>query len=162
MINPPRNGEGDRAERGGGADSARVKHRTVGAATDNVRFARQLRRQMTLPEVLLWQQLRGRPNGFRFRRQFPIAGYVLDFACLERRLAIEVDGEVHAMGDRPERDGKRDAMLTDLGFETLRIAAVDVLKNLDGVLQYVIASCESRPLHQPAAGLPPRSGEELR
>jgi len=83
-------------ERGGEpcAEARRVRHRTVGAADANVRFARQLRRKMSLPEVVLWQQLRKRPAGIRFRRQFPCYGYVVDFACLERRLAIEVDARL--------------------------------------------------------------------
>ena len=166
MRNPPRNGEGDRPAKlgGGGADSARVHHRTVGAPEGNISFARHLRRNMTLPEVLLWQQLRKRPGGFRFRRQFPIAGYVLDFACLERRLGIEVDGETHSTGDQPKHDERRDSALARLGFETLRIPAVNVLNNLDGALQFVVLNCENRPLHHSAvpSGPPPRSGEELR
>ena len=116
---------------------------------------------MTLPEVLLWQQLQQRPVGFRFRRQYPARGYVLDFACLKRRLAIEVDGEAHSMGDTPQRDRRRDQLLSESGFETLRIAARDVLDNLEGVLTLILHTCESRPLHQPAAGPPPRSGEEF-
>ena len=162
MNNPPRNGEGDHRESGGGgADSTRVRHRTVGATTDNVKFARKLRRKMTLPEVLLWQQLRARPGGLRFRRQFPINGYVVDFACLDRRLAIEIDGETHGMGDRPQRDERRDTALMDLGFETLRIAARDVLEDLDAALRFIVDRCESRPLHHASHGPPPRSGEEL-
>ena len=162
-LNPPRNGEGDHAEHGGGVELTRVRHRTVGASTGNVQFARQLRTKMTLPEVLLWQQLRQRPNGLRFRRQFPIAGYVLDFVCLKKRLAIEIDGSIHGVADRAKRDQQRDAILLRPGFETLRIAAVNVLNNLDGALRYVIDACENRPLHHPrlrADGPPPRSGEE--
>jgi very-short-patch-repair endonuclease len=119
---------------------------------------------MTLPEVLLWQVLRKRPAGLKFRKQFPYRGYVMDFACLERRLAIEVDGEVHSMGDLPLRDGKRDALLAEAGFETLRIAARDVLDNLEGVLTLILHTCENRPLHHAAArrGPPPRSGEDLK
>ena len=158
---PPRNGEGDHAQHGGGAD--RISHRTVGAAEDNVRFARVLRRKMTLPEVLLWQQLRQRPGGLRFRRQFPYQGHVVDFACLERRVAIEVDGEVHSRGDQPDRDSNRDAALANSGFATLRIAARDVLGDLDSVLSYILHQCENRPLHHgaPRRGPPPRSGEEF-
>lgn len=133
----------------------RVKHRTVGAPEANVRFARQLRGKMTLPEVLLWQRLRARPRGFRFRRQFPVIGYVVDFACLERRLAIEVDGEGHGSGDRPQRDEQRDARLGSLGFETLRIPARDVLEDLDAALRFIVDRCENRPRH------PPRAGEDL-
>jgi very-short-patch-repair endonuclease len=160
--NPPRNGEGDHAQQGGGAKTIRVRHRTVGASDDNVRFARQLRRKLTLPEVVLWQQLRKRPNGHRFRRQFPYGGYVIDFACLERRLAVEVDGEAHSMGDRPQRDLKRDAALARAGFNTLRIAARDVLDNLEGALTQILTICGRRPLLHSAAlsGPPPRSGED--
>jgi very-short-patch-repair endonuclease len=117
---------------------------------------------MSLPEVVLWQQLRKRPEGLRFRRQFPCCGYVVDFACLERRLAIEVDGEAHSMGNNPERDDLRDSRLTGAGFEMLRIAARDVLGNLDDVLTHILTTCESRPLHHSAVlnGPPPRSGED--
>jgi len=162
VSNPPRNGEGDHAQHGGGAESVRVRHRTVGASDANVRRARHLRRKLTLPEVVLWQHLRKRPDGFRFRRQFPFNGYVIDFACLERRLAIEVDGEAHSMGDNPRRDDIRDHRLTGAGFQTLRIAARDVLNNLDGVMTYILITCGSRPLHRAAArrGPPPRSGED--
>lgn len=85
---------------------------------------------------------------------------MIDFACLERRLAIEVDGEAHSMGDRPERDEIRDAVLAEAGFETLRIAARDVLDNLDGVLTHILTTCKNRPLHRSAAliGPPPSAG----
>ena len=161
--NPPRNGEGDQPQAGGGVECRRVRHRTVGARSANIRQARQLRRTMTLPEVLLWQQLRGRGDGLRFRRQYPCQGYVIDFACLERRLAIEIDGEAHSFGDRPVRDARRDAVMAEAGYATLRIAARDVLKDLDGAVTYILATCAGRPLHHAALrrGPPPRSGEDF-
>ena len=158
---PPERGRGPRS--GGGADR-RVSHRTVGASHSNTRQARALRRTMTLPEVLLWQQLRHHPGGFRFRRQYPCHGFVIDFASLERRVAIEIDGEAHARGDRPERDARRDAVLAEFGFETLRIAARDVLANLEGVVAHILSTCSARPLHHSRLrgnGPPSRSGEEL-
>jgi very-short-patch-repair endonuclease len=88
----------------------------------------------------------------------------VDFACLERRLVIEVDGEGHSYGDQPRRDSARDALLQREGLRVLRIAARDVLKNMDGVLSYILAACsEVGPLHHDAArrGPPPRSGEDL-
>ncbi|MDQ3481971.1 MAG: endonuclease domain-containing protein [Pseudomonadota bacterium] len=94
---------------------------------------------MSLPEVLLWQVLRGRPHGLKFRRQFPIGEIIVDFACLERRL--EIDGEGHSYGDQPRRDAARDAVLKRRGFRVMRIAARDVLDNLDGALQWVVATC---------------------
>ena len=149
---------------GGGAEARRACHRTVGARPANMRTARHLRREMSLPEVLLWQQLRGRPGGLRFRRQYPCQGYVIDFACLERRLAIEIDGQSHSMGDRPERDVRRDAVMAEAGYDTLRIAARDVLKDLNSAVTHILTTCAARPLHHPRLrgdGPPPRSGEEL-
>jgi very-short-patch-repair endonuclease len=119
---------------------------------------------MSLPEVLLWQQLRKRPDGLKFRKQFPIGEMTVDFACLERRLIIEVNGEGHNFGDQPRRDAARDAVLGREGFHVIRIAARDVLKDMDAVLRFIFATCEVvGPLHQSAAlnGPPPRSGEEL-
>ena len=93
-----------------------------------VKGARRLRRDMTLPEVILWQALRKQANGLKFRRQHPSGVYILDFFCSDARLAIEVDGEAHNRGDRPARDEARDAWLRAAGVETLRIPASDVLK----------------------------------
>jgi very-short-patch-repair endonuclease len=120
---------------------------------------------MTLPEVILWQALRSRPNGLKFRRQHPSGPYVLDFFCSDARLAIEVDGEAHAYGDRPERDARRDASLLAAGIKTIRIAAHDILNDADVVVQWIIDQATARlPLHRPAApvGPPPRDklGEE--
>jgi very-short-patch-repair endonuclease len=119
---------------------------------------------MSLPEVLLWQQLRKRPDGLKFRKQFPIGEMTVDFACLERRLIIEVDGEGHSFGDQPKRDAGRDAILRREGFRVLRIAARDVLRDMDAVLRFILVVCdEVGPLHHDAArrGPPPRSGEDF-
>ena len=129
-----------------------------------VKRARKLRREMSLPEVLLWRMLRQRPGGLKFRRQFPFGQLTADFACLERRLIIEVDGEGHAFGDRPRRDAARDAILRREGFRVVRIAARDVLNDLDAVLREILAtSFDAGPLHRSAVlnGPPPCSGEEL-
>jgi very-short-patch-repair endonuclease len=121
--------------------------------------ARALRRRMSLPEVLLWRELRKRPNGLKFRRQHPTGPYVLDFFCSDARLAIEIDGEAHSAGTRPARDLARDAWLLAAGVETLRIPAAAVLDDLEAVLTWLVAEAAGRlPLHQPAepAGPPPR------
>jgi very-short-patch-repair endonuclease len=122
--------------------------------------ARKLRRNLTLPEGLLWRELRKKQTGFKFRKQHPAGPFVLDFACLEARLAIEVDGEAHDRGSRPARDEARDEWLANQGFSTLRIPASDVLKDLGAVVAYILA--QRQPLHRPAGGPPPRTGEELR
>ena len=110
----------------------------------NKEQARQLRRKMSLPEVLLWQQLRKRPDGVQFRRQHPAGPYVVDFFCATANLAVEVDGEAHNFGNRPGRDLKRDAWLSGEGVRVLRIPATEVLKNLDGVLQTISAAVRAQ------------------
>ncbi len=94
---------------------------------------------MTLPEVLLWQQLRARQlHGLKFRRQHPIGPWILDFICLSVRLAVEVDGDwAHSVAGNPERDTRRDAWLRDRGIRVLRIPAQAVLANMDGVLRHI-------------------------
>ena len=127
-----------------------------------VKKARRLRRSMTTPEVMLWQRLRQRPGGFKFRRQHPAGPYVLDFFCSEARLAIEVDGIAHEMGDNPEADASRDAWLLEHGVATLRLRAGNVIGSPDQAVEWIVATCLERrnPLHQPAAGPPPRAGKE--
>ena len=120
--------------------------------------ARKLRRSMSLPEVLLWRELRKRPGGFRFRRQHSAGTYVLDFACLEAKLAIEVYGEAHGRGTNPVHDEARDEWLMAQGYRTMRIPAREVLSDLGAVGTYILAQCQ--PLHRPSDGPPPRTGED--
>ena len=124
-----------------------------------MRNARGLRRKMSLPEVILWHWLRQRPNGLKFRRQHPTGPYLLDFFCSDARLAIEVDGEAHSFGDRPQRDAARDQWLRSRGIKTLRIPATGLLEDADAALRYILdETALGLPLHHPAApaGPPPR------
>ena len=106
--------------------------------------ARQLRKQMTPPELRLWNALRARPDGFKFRRQHALGFYTLDFFCFEAALAVEVDGFSHSLGDNPQRDERRDAWCADHGIRTVRISAIDVRDNLQGVVDYIIYACRQR------------------
>lgn len=108
------------------------------------RNANQLRKQMTPPEIGLWLALRANPARLRFRKQHSAGPYVLDFYCAPARLAIEVDGEAHARGDRPARDAARDAWLAAQGVRTVRYAAQEVLENLDGVVTQIMAIATKR------------------
>ncbi len=97
--------------------------------------ARELRRAMTEPEVILWSRLKVmRAEGFRFRRQAPFRGYILDFVCFNRRVVIELDGGVHGTDAQEAHDRLRDAVLHREGFIVLRIWNSAVRKNLDGVM----------------------------
>jgi len=121
--------------------------------------SRRLRRQLTLPEVLLWRFLRQRPAGLKFRKQHPSGPYTLDFYCIDAQLVIEVDGEAHSRGDHPAHDAARDAWFARFGLFTLRIPANEVLRDLDAVVRGITSvAIERLPLHHPAApgGPPPR------
>ena len=108
------------------------------------RNARLLRRSMSLPEVLLWRELRKKPDGIQFRRQHPAGPYVLDFFCATRGIAIEVDGEIHGTDKMLRRDALRDEWLRSQGIDVLRIPAIEVLKNLDGVLKSISVAVRAR------------------
>lgn len=150
--NPPRTGEGDRATRGGGG--SKPMQRPV------VYSARKLRREMTLPEVLLWEQLRADKLGMKFRRQHPVGPYIADFYSASAKLIVEIDGEAHGRGNRPERDELRDATMQGSGYKVLRFAAVDVLRNMDSVLQTICAEMDG-PLHRASTVPLPAGGEDL-
>jgi very-short-patch-repair endonuclease len=118
--------------------------------------ARKFRRELSLPEKLLWVRLRG--ADLRFRRQHPVGPYVLDFYCPTAKLAIEVDGAAHDFGDRPNRDEARTKWLKGEGIEVLRIPAKDVLADPDAVADALPRLC-AEPLHHSASpsGLPPHA-----
>lgn len=91
--------------------------------------ARRLRGEMNLAERLLWEELRNqRLSGVKFRRQHPVAGFVVDFACVPARLAIEVDGGVHALDAVAERDLARDAALARGNWQVLRLTDQQVIE----------------------------------
>ena len=99
--------------------------------------AKRLRKQMTPPEIALWLALRRNEEGLRFRKQHAAGPYVLDFYCAPARLAIEVDGEAHNHGNRPERDAIRDAWLVAQHIHVLRYPAREMLANLDDVVRQI-------------------------
>ena len=94
---------------------------------------------MSLPEVLLWRELRQAPDNLRFRKQHAAGDYVLDFFCARANLAIEVDGWSHDMGDRPARDDVRDAWLSERRIDTVRFPAREVLVDPHRVAEAVVA-----------------------
>jgi very-short-patch-repair endonuclease len=96
---------------------------------------------MTLPEGMLWQVLRQRPDGFKFRYQHPIGRCIVDFYCAAVRLVIEVDGESHTMGDNPQRDSRRDQWLRGQGLHVLRFNATDVIRDLQSVVTAILLAC---------------------
>jgi very-short-patch-repair endonuclease len=122
-----------------------------------IQRARQLRREMSPAEAALWQYLRTPPSGLKFRRQKPFGPYYLDFYCRSAAVDIEVDGDVHDMGDNPARDERRDAWLATHGVLTLRFLAGDIFNELENVARQIEEVCAARtPLHRASRGPPPR------
>jgi very-short-patch-repair endonuclease len=99
---------------------------------------------MTPPERRLWNVLKARPGGFKFRRQHPLGPYTLDFFCYEAALAVELDGLAHELGSNPQRDIRRDKWVAEQGVHTLRFRATDVRDNLEGVLIFIAEECLRR------------------
>jgi very-short-patch-repair endonuclease len=126
-----------------------------------IRRSRKLRKEMSLPEVLLWQELRKRPGGLKFGRQHPAGPYTADFFSHDARLVIAVDGDAHGRGDRPARDAARDAWFAERRFDVMRVPAAEVLSNLDGVISGIVVRAGGEiPLRQRSALPPPLPGEE--
>jgi very-short-patch-repair endonuclease len=108
--------------------------------------ARRLRRDQTDAERTLWFRLRDRRlNGMKFRRQMPIKSYVVDFCCESAHLIIELDGGQH--GERSAEDAKRTADLEAYGYLVLRFWNNDVLSNIDGVVETIVATASHVPPH---------------
>jgi very-short-patch-repair endonuclease len=118
--------------------------------------ARSLRNNASPPERRLWHFLRTlRKEGWHFRRQAPVRGYFLDFACYSHRLVIEVEGCQHGIDLQAGHDAIRDAVLAREGFSTLRVQATDVMKNLEGMTIMI-----RRAVAAPTPALPTMGSEK--
>jgi very-short-patch-repair endonuclease len=127
--------------------------------SDMVQRARRLRRDMTDAERLLWLRLRASQLGVKFRSQMWLGGFIADFASVEAKLVVEVDGGQHDR-DR-QKDERRARAMASLGYRTLRFWNHHVLENVDGVLT-VIRDAIPSPSHAaaPRGPLPlPEAGE---
>jgi very-short-patch-repair endonuclease len=120
--------------------------------------ARRLRHDSTDAERKLWSHVRDRRlDGLKFRRQVPITGYVDDFLCVDARLIVELDGGQHAV--QTAADAKRTQVLEAAGYFVLRFWNNDVLENIDGVLEEILATLRPEgPSPQPS----PQRGEGAR
>ena len=102
-------------------------------------IAQRLRREATRAERILWRAInRGQLDGFKFRRQVPIAGYIADFACHEARLVIELDGATHSTEAEVAADAERQKKIGNDGYTMLRFRNAEVYDNLDGVGETIL------------------------
>jgi len=107
---------------------------------------RELRRNATEAEKVLWERLRGRRlQGLKFQRQFPIGPFVADFCCRERRIVVEADGEGHQTGAQVARDQGRDAYLRGQSYLVLRFTNDEILSDLENVLRKIATTAYQSP-----------------
>ena len=127
---------------GGGPDyNRRVPVKNIAAAqkisAEKLQRAKQLRREMTSAEAVLWRELRVHQLGVHFRRQQIIAGFIVDFYCHAASLVIELDGGVHKSREQAQADARRDAVLRQLGLRVVRIKNERATTALPAVLEQI-------------------------
>jgi very-short-patch-repair endonuclease len=109
-----------------------------GALAETKARAAELRKNMTVAEKVLWHQLRNRKvNDLKFRRQHPVDIFILDFYCHERKLAIEVDGQIHKKELQREWDENRTFILNEFGIQILRFRNDDVINQTERVINSI-------------------------
>ena len=105
-------------------------------------LARELRKNSTLSEVLLWLKIKGKTMGVEFHRQVPIDNFIVDFYCHELMLAIEIDGSSH--DDKQDYDQNRQQILENLGVRFIRFRDIDVKQRMGWVLEELMICVEER------------------
>ena len=124
------------------------------------RSARRLRENTTVAEQILWRHLRSLDvTGSHFRRQVVIGPYIADFACLTRRLIVEVDGSQHGDDEGLARDEMRTRWLQSEGYRVIRFWNNDVMSKTESVLEAIHNMIAVTPPRLPSAGDPPPQGE---
>jgi very-short-patch-repair endonuclease len=102
---------------------------------------------MTPAETVLWKHLRNNKlNGLKFRRQHPLFIFIADFYCHQKKLIIELDGEIHDDPEQAEHDNNRTADLEEKGFSILRFRNEEVISDLEKVLERITKQCEQDEL----------------
>ena len=105
--------------------------------------AKSMRQSPTDAERLVWEHLRARRlDGYKFRRQMPIDGFIVDFACFRSKLVVELDGGQHM--ERVVHDEFRTAVITRNGYEVLRFWNGEVFENLEGVLETILVHLQRK------------------
>ena len=116
--------------------------------------ARELRQEMTRPEQLLWERLRNRQlSGLKFRRQHPLGPFITDFYCTEKRMVLEIDGDIHDL--QREQDEQRTRQFEEFGYRVIRFQNQEIETNIGLVLKKILEACK---LPSPRIGR--RAGDE--
>jgi very-short-patch-repair endonuclease len=121
-------------------------------------LAKALRKRMTDAERLLWRHLRNRElGGWKFKRQYPVGSFIVDFICPEKNIVIEVDGGQHA--ENEELDIQRSAYLNEMGYRVLRFWNNQVLQETEAVLEAIFAIIAGTAQNSPSPRPSPPLGE---
>ena len=110
----------------------------AGAKPEIFRFAEQLRAKMTPAEKVLWEFLKQKPHGFKFRRQHPFSKYILDFYCHKIKLAIEIDGKYHDLRQQKKLDEIRTTEINRLGLTEIRFTNEAVIGQFEKVANSIL------------------------
>jgi very-short-patch-repair endonuclease len=102
--------------------------------------AKQLRNNMTDAEIILWEYLRTKPLGYKFRRQHPIQQFIADFYCHSLQLIIEADGEIHQKIENKISDEERNKALNASGIKIIRFPNKEILNSMETVVAAIIAA----------------------
>jgi methylmalonyl-CoA mutase cobalamin-binding domain/chain len=122
-------------------------------------IAKEMRKNPTEAENILWQLLRRNSTGFKIKRQVVVDGYIADFICIEKRVIIEVDGEIHYSKENTERDRERIRILNTQGYEILRFSNDEVSRNSFKVFTEIKKYLQNKPTPTRRADIPLCSGE---
>ena len=128
----------------------------------NINIARLLRKNSTDAERKLWTILRNRGVcGAKFRRQFPLEGYILDFFAPEYNLCVEADGGQHYLEKGIDEDEVRSLKLAQAGVRILRFSNIDIMTNIEGVCSVIINAIDDIRKCSPSPQSSPQRGEEV-
>lgn len=120
-----------------------LRYHTTDSQTWNANLdkAKEMRHNPTETEEIVWQRLRNKQTGFKFRRQHPIGKFIPDFVCIEKQLIVEIDGKIHLQ--QQAEDKARTEELEQLGYTVIRFTNEEVIANTDGVIAQITAKLKA-------------------
>jgi len=119
----------------------------------NKNIRKNLRQQGVRAEIILWSKLRNKNLGYKFKRQFGIGKYIVDFYCPKKKLIIEIDGATHSTDEEIINDNIRQKYLENLRLKVIRFTNLEIGQNMDGVLSEINEVCESKLTSPPTLSL---------
>lgn len=130
----------------GGGRLNRVKMHHIFNDYGSISNRRKLRKNMPTPEIVLWQKIRNRQiNNYKFKRQYGVGRYIVDFYCSEKRLAIEIDGDSHYEDFQIIYDKERTEYLNNMGIVVVRFTNKEIMDNIEGVLDKILEALVTSP-----------------